>query len=65
MQVQVTATDFTGKTEIVPLERRKLEDEEIELSFDFRKQRFCYDPVANSFDKLAYPVQVTSFTQAA
>ena len=56
--IQVTAADFTGKTEIVALERRALEDEEPELSFEFRKQRFCYDAAASSFHKLPYPVQV-------
>lgn len=54
----MTAADFTGKTEIVALERRTLEDEEPEVSFEFRKQRFCHDAAANSFHKLPYPVQV-------
>jgi cation-transporting ATPase 13A1 len=57
--MQVTAADFTGKTEIVPLERRRPEDDRIEHSFEFRKQRFCYDPDAHAFQKLPYPVQVT------
>jgi hypothetical protein len=56
--LQVTAADFTGKKEIVRLERRKLDNNELEISFEFRKQRFEYDEATNTFDKLAYPVQV-------
>ena len=59
MRLQVTAADFTGKTEIVPLERRRPEDDRTEHSFEFRKQRFCYDPDAHAFQKLPYPVQAT------
>lgn len=55
---QVTAADFTGKKEIVPLERKKLEDGQLEISFEFRKQSFHYDPEKDVFEKLAYPVQV-------
>ena len=55
---QVTAADFTGKKEIVPLDRKKLEDGQLEISFEFRKQRFHYDPEKDLFEKLAYPVQV-------
>lgn len=56
--LQVTAADFTGKKEIVALERRKLEKDAVEISFEFRKQRFEYDTERNTFDKLAFPVQV-------
>lgn len=42
------------------MERRKLEKDEVEISFDFRKQRFEYDATRNAFDKLAFPVQVCS-----
>ena len=55
---QVTAADFTGNTEIVALERRRLEDDQVEHSFEFRKQRFCYDRDAHAFQKLPFPVQV-------
>jgi len=54
----VGAADFTKKKEIVVLDRRKVEHDQLEISFEFRKQRFHYDAETNTFDKLAYPVQV-------
>lgn len=54
---QVTPADFTGRKEVVPLQRRSGERGEQELSFEFRKQRFCYDAQEDAFHKLKYPVQ--------
>lgn len=31
---------------------------EEEVSFEFHRQRFCYDPSSNSFEKLKYPTRV-------
>ncbi|CAL8460618.1 g147 [Coccomyxa elongata] len=56
---KVTAADFTGKKEIVFLDRKKLEDGQLEISFEFRKQRFHYVSEKDLFEKLAYPVQET------
>ena len=56
--MQVTAADYTGITDIVPLQRRTLEEQMTEISFEFRKQRFCWDAEARHFEKLQYPTQV-------
>jgi len=53
----VTPADFTGRKEVVPLQRRAGERGDAELSFEFRKQRFCYDDQADAFHKLKYPTQ--------
>ena len=62
--VQVQAGDFTAKKEIVRLERRGDQAEGTGvLSFEFRKQLFEYDEASNTFNKLAFPVEVrVSFT---
>lgn len=31
-----------------------------EIAFEFRKQRYIYDAETNTFEKLKFPVQVTS-----
>ena len=54
---QVTPADFTGRKEVVPLQRRAGEKGDSELSFEFRKQRFCYDTQQGAFNKLKYPTQ--------
>lgn len=58
---QVTAADFTGKKEIIFLDRKTLEDGQLEISFEFRKQRFHYISEKDLFEKLAYPVQVRDY----
>ena len=42
---------------MVPLQRRAGEHGEAELSFEFRKMRFCYDAEQAAFHKLKYPTQ--------
>ena len=54
---QVTPADFTGRKEVVPLQRRAGEKGDSELNFEFRKQRFCYDVQQGAFHKLKYPTQ--------
>ena len=52
------AGDFTGKKEIVWLERRGIQEGVSILSFEFRKQLFEYDEASNTFSKLAFPTEV-------
>lgn len=60
--MQVQAGDFTAKKEIVRLERRGDQEEGMGvLSFEFRKQLFEYDATSNSFSKLAFPVEVSTW----
>ena len=49
---------FTGKKEIVCLERRGIEEGVSILSFEFRKQLFEYDEATNTFSKLKFPTEV-------
>lgn len=42
---------------MVPLQRRAGEHGEAELSFEFRKMRFCYEAEQAAFHKLKYPTQ--------
>jgi hypothetical protein len=53
----VTPADFTGRTEVVPLQRRAGERGGAEPGFQFREQRFRYDGPADAFHKLKYPTQ--------
>jgi len=61
----VTPADFTGRKEVVPLQRRAGERGDAELSFEFRKQRFCYDGQADAFHKLKYPTQARALPAGA
>lgn len=56
--VQVTASDYTGAKEIVAVQRRTLEDTS-ETSFEFRKQRFCWNEELGHFEKLKFPTQAS------
>ena len=55
--MQVKSADHTGKQEVVRLEIRDFEAE-AECSFEFRKQRFCWDAQDNCFHKLRSPTKV-------
>ncbi|KAK9845150.1 hypothetical protein WJX84_012056 [Apatococcus fuscideae] len=55
---QVNPAAFSGAKEIVLLQRRQL-DEEAELSFLYRKQRYCWNSEAKQFERLKYPVEET------
>ncbi|GLC43701.1 hypothetical protein PLESTB_000409700 [Pleodorina starrii] len=60
--VLVVPVRFNGSTELVPLDRRYVKDgliETEELSFDFRRQRFVYNPTAHAFEKLRFPDKET------
>jgi hypothetical protein len=57
---QVTPAEFTGHKEVVKLERARLEDGEIEINFEFRKQRYCYSPSDHSFERLRFPDKVNA-----
>ena len=54
---QVRSADHTGRHEVVRLEVREFEAE-AECSFEFRKQRFCWDAEDNGFHKLRCPTKV-------
>ena len=58
MLAQVTAADYTGLKEVVLLQRRNLDDKVTETSFEFRKQRFCWDEEQRHFAKLKFPTRV-------
>lgn len=60
--LQVTSADYTGTKEIVPLQRRAIQELGSELSFEFRKQRFCWEEEGRCFEKLRYPTQVRAET---
>ena len=55
--MQVRSADHTGRQEVVRLEVREFETE-AECSFEFRKQRFCWDAEDNGFHKLRCPTKV-------
>ncbi|KAG2431042.1 hypothetical protein HYH02_013473 [Chlamydomonas schloesseri] len=60
--VLVVPVKFNGNTELVPLDRRIVKEgivETEELSFDFRRQRFVYDPSRHAFEKLRFPDKET------
>jgi len=57
--LQVTPAEFTGHKEVVGLDRARLEDGRVEINFEFRKQRYCYDPAGHSFERLHFPDKVT------
>ncbi|KAG2425295.1 hypothetical protein HXX76_013876 [Chlamydomonas incerta] len=60
--VLVVPVKFNGNTELVPLDRRIVKEgitETEELSFDFRRQRFVYDPARHAFEKLRFPDKET------
>ena len=41
------------------MQRRLLEDHITEVSFEFRKQRFCWDSEERRFEKLKFPTQAS------
>lgn len=53
--LQVTPADFTGHKEIISIDRRKREGGGFDLSFEFRKQRYCYLPEEHAIERLAFP----------
>ncbi|EFJ41014.1 hypothetical protein VOLCADRAFT_107850 [Volvox carteri f. nagariensis] len=60
--VLVVPVRFNGSTELVPLDRKYVKEglmEVEELSFDFRRQRFVYNPAAHAFEKLRFPDKET------
>ena len=58
----MTPADFTGRKEVVPLRHARLEDGRMELSFEFRKQRFLLNRATACFEKLAYYDQARGLT---
>ena len=58
--LQVTPAEFTGHEEIVRLQRHKREDSSLEINFEFRKQRYCYDEDEHTFQRLHFPDKVRS-----
>lgn len=53
---------FAGKKDIVEVQRRAVGEgagAEEEISFEFHRQRFCYDQTSNMFEKLKYPTRET------
>ncbi|GIL88698.1 hypothetical protein Vretimale_17282 [Volvox reticuliferus] len=60
--VLVVPVRFNGCTELVPLDRRSVKEglmEVEELSFEFRRQRFVYNPTLHAFAKLRFPDKET------
>ena len=45
------------------MERHKQENGSSELSFEFRKQRYCYHEQDNAFEKLWYPDKVWHWSE--
>lgn len=58
--LQVTPAEFTGHKEIVRVDHHRSAAGDTEISFEFRKQRYCFSPERNSFDRLQFPDRVIS-----
>ena len=56
--LQVTPAEFTGHEEVVRLQHHKREDSSVEINFEFRKQRYCYDEDEHTFRRLHFPDKV-------
>ncbi len=56
----MTPAEFTGHKEVVRLDRVRLEDGTVEINFEFRKQRYCYDSTEHSFERLRFPDKVNA-----
>lgn len=54
----MTPAEFTGHEEIVQLQRHRKEDDSIEINFEFRKQRYCYNENEHAFQRMHFPDKV-------